>query len=119
MLEIYDTSKNAWLQFTRSALGVTYPWITAWTDPTGAKPVYTASTNGFTVNTADYTSYDNELIPPSVWQLRMVVQDGRSTTSTAIIYDYFDIEIKYECDDDVVIRIPTEPADITMFVYET
>jgi hypothetical protein len=45
----------------------------------------------------------------------MVVQDGRSTTSTATIYDYFDITIKYECDDDVV----SLTSDIGLVVYST
>lgn len=101
-LEIYDTSKNSWVQFTSSALGANYPWITAWNDPTGSLPIYTTSTNGFTVTTADFGTYDNENIPPSTYKMRMVVQDVYSGTSTATIYDYFDITIKYECDDDVV-----------------
>jgi hypothetical protein len=45
----------------------------------------------------------------------MVVQDAYSLTSTAIIYDYFDITIKYQCDDDVV----SLTSDIGLQVYST
>ena len=65
-LEIYDTSKMAWIQYLASKSS-TYPWITSWTDPVGSAPVYTISTNGFVVTTTDYTAYDNELISPSVF----------------------------------------------------
>jgi hypothetical protein len=71
MLEIYDKSKNTWVQFISTSLGATYPWITAWTDPTGTltllNPVYTSSSNGFTVSTADFATYDNENIGPTTW----------------------------------------------------
>jgi len=45
----------------------------------------------------------------------MKVQDYYSTTSTAIVYDSYSIEIKYECDDDVV----TLSSNISMYVYST
>jgi len=45
----------------------------------------------------------------------MKVQDRSSTTSTALIYDYFNVELKYECDDDVV----SLTSDINMYVYST
>ena len=45
----------------------------------------------------------------------MKVQDYSSTTSTAIIYDYFNVELKYECDDDVV----SLTSDINLYVYST
>lgn len=45
----------------------------------------------------------------------MKVQDYYSTTTTAIVYDAFNIEIKYECDDDIV----TLTSDISMYVYST
>ena len=73
MLQIYNTSTNTWVQFTSTSLGATYPWITAWTDPTGSLPVYTTSSNGFTVSTADFATYDNENIGPTTFKLRMVV----------------------------------------------
>ena len=47
--------------------------------------------------------------------MRMKVQDYYSTTATATVYDNFNIEIKYECDDDVV----TLTSDISMYVYST
>ena len=47
--------------------------------------------------------------------MRMKVQDYSSTTSTAIIYDCFNVELKYECDDDVV----SLSSDINMYVYST
>ena len=65
-LEIYDTSKLVWTQYLAS-LSSTYPWITSWTDPVGSAPAYTTTTNGFVVTTADYATYDNELISPSVF----------------------------------------------------
>ena len=77
--------------------------------------VPTSSTNSFKVTTSDFATYDNETIPPSVFQLRMKVQDYYSTTSTAIVYDSYSIEIKYECDDDVV----TLSSDKSMYVYST
>lgn len=70
MLEIYDKSKNTWVQYT-SAITASYPWIwvdaTSWVDPTGALPVYTTSTNIFKVKTADFATYDNENIGPTTW----------------------------------------------------
>lgn len=70
MLEIYDKSKNTWVQYT-SAITASYPWIwvdaTSWVDPTGALPVYTTSTNNFIVKTADFATYDNENIGPTTW----------------------------------------------------
>lgn len=113
-LEIFVPLTQTWVTYT-SALASTYPWITLWTDPTGSAPHYTASADGFTVTTADYSTYDNENIPPSVFQLRKKVQDTRSTSATALVTDEFSIEIKYECDDDVV----SLTSDITMFVYST
>jgi len=71
-LEIYDPSTQAWIVYT-SAISGSYPWITSWTAPVGNLPVYDSSTNSFTVSTSDFTSYDNELIPPSTWKLRMKV----------------------------------------------
>lgn len=94
MLEIFNTASQTWILYSAS-LQPTYPWITAWIDPVGALPVYTSSINGFTVTTTDFNTFDNENRPPSVWQLRMKVQDGRSTSSASVVYDYFNIEIKY------------------------
>jgi hypothetical protein len=45
----------------------------------------------------------------------MKVQDGYSTTATATVFDYFNVKIKYECDDDIL----SLSSDITMFVYST
>ncbi len=45
----------------------------------------------------------------------MKVQDYSSTTSTALIYDYFNVELKYECDDDIV----SLTSDISLYVYST
>ena len=45
----------------------------------------------------------------------MKVQDYSSNTSTALIYDYFNVELKYECDDDVV----SLTSDVSMYVYST
>jgi hypothetical protein len=113
-LEIFNPTTQSWVRYL-AASSATYPWITSWTDPVGAGVVPTSSTNGFIVTTTDYATYDNETIPPSVFQLRMKVQDYYSTTSSAIVYDNFSIEIKYECDDDVV----TLTSDISMYVYST
>lgn len=77
--------------------------------------MYTSSSNGFVVTTSDFNTFDNAQNPPSVFQLRMKVQDGYSTTATATVYDYFNVEIKYQCDDDVI----TLSSDITMYVYST
>jgi len=86
ILEIYDTNIQAWIQYT-PAIAASYPWITSWTAATGALPAYSTSSNGFTVLTADYGSYDNELIPPTTWKMRMKVQDYYSSTPTALVYD--------------------------------
>ena len=67
--------------------------------------MYTSSTNGFKVYTVDFATYDNYNSQPSVFQLRKKVQDHNSKSATAIIYDYFSITIKYECDDDVVVNV--------------
>jgi len=45
----------------------------------------------------------------------MKVQDYYSTSSSASAFDYFNVLIKYECDDDIV----TLTSDIGMFVYST
>lgn len=113
-LEIYDQITQSWVQYT-SALSTSYPWITLWTDPVGPGPVPTSSTNGFSIYTEDFDLFDNELNPPSTWQLRMRVQDYYSTSSSAVIFDNFSVTIKFECDDDFV----TLSSDITMFVYST
>jgi len=96
-------------------LTATYPWITGWSDPTGTAPHYSASTNSFTIATENYATYDNENILPTVFKMRMVVQDTRSTSAAALVYDEFSVTIKYACDDDVV----TLTSDKSMVVYST
>jgi len=67
ILEIFDPSKQSWVQYT-SSLTSTYPWITSWTDPVGSLPgVYTSSSNGFTVKTNDFATFDNFDSQPSVF----------------------------------------------------
>ena len=100
-LEIYDNNSLSWVRYL-NAQSATYPWITGWTDPVGAGPVYISSINGFTIFTQDFNTFDNENNPPSTFQLRTKVQDYFTTNAQSIIYDYCNVQIKYECDDDVV-----------------
>jgi hypothetical protein len=111
-LQVYNNDYMRWDTYESS---MNYAWITAWTDPTGTFPDYTASSNSFTVYTEDFDTFDGVDSQPSNFQLRMVVQDHYSKTASAIIYDYFNVQIRYECDTDSV----TLSQDMTRFIYLT
>jgi len=50
---------------------------------------------------------------PVTYQLRWWWHSPRSYTSTATSYDYFNVKITYECDDDSL----TQPTDIGFTTY--
>ena len=48
--------------------------------------------------------------------MRHSVEDQNSNTDSKIIYDYFDVTLKYQCDDDILSL--TGPTDIAMREYQ-
>lgn len=113
-LEIFNTNSLKWETY-EDAMNSDYSWIDSWTDPVGSGPVFETSTNSFDIYTEDFATFDNENSQPAVFQLRMKVEDYYSKKDSATVFDYFNVQIKFECDDDVVTLL----SDITMFVYSS
>ena len=94
-IEIWEPDSNTWLVYdsTNSAHTTAYPWI-----DTGA----IVNDSGFDVVTEDYATYDNENIDPTVFEMRQSVTDENSNEDSNQLYDYFEVTLKYQCDDDVL-----------------
>ena len=92
-IEIWLDDSETWLEYdsTDSSHTSGYPWITN-----------IVNDSGFDVSTEDYATYDNENIDPTVFQMRQTVADDNSDEDEWKIYDYFEVTLKYECDDDVL-----------------
>ena len=84
-LDIYDETSETWVTHTIVTPPDPYPWITG---------VNTA-TYAFNIVTEDHLTYDNENIDPTVFQVRLWVEDPNSVTTSPKVYDYFDITLKY------------------------
>ena len=54
------------------------------------------------MQTDDYATYDHESIDPTVYPMRQTIADDNSNEDEWKIYDYFDVTLKYQCDDDVL-----------------
>ena len=108
-IEIYDEIVEQWDAYdeTISAMTTKYPWI----DTSSID-----NDSGFDVVTEDFTTYDDETIPPTVYQMRQTVEDPNSNESESKIFDNFDVTLKYECDDDVLTL--TGPGDIPTQEYQ-
>ena len=108
-IEIFDEVSELWDTYdeTVSAMTTKYPWI----DTTSI-----VNDSGFDVVTEDYSTYDDETMLPTVYKMRQTVADPNSNEEEWKIYDYFDVELKYECDDDVLSL--TGPTDISTQEYQ-
>ena len=108
-IEIWQADSNTWLVYdsTDATHQTDYPWI----DHTSI-----VNDSGFDVNTEDYATYDNETIAPTVFQMRQTAEDQNSDEEDAKIYDYFEVTLKYECDDDVLSL--NNPSDIGFQEYQ-
>jgi hypothetical protein len=102
-IEIYDEVYERWDIYDEavSAMSTKYPWISTSS---------IVNDSGFDVVTEDYSTYDDETKDPTVYRMRQTVEDQNSNESESKIYDYFDVTLKYECDDDVLSL--TGPTDI-------
>jgi hypothetical protein len=126
-LQIYDPSLESWLDYdtTLTATGGTYAdpsdthdWLVLFE---GTLQTYSDATpDDFTVRvaTAAKSSYDDVAKQPTVFNLRMKFEDTNSLSSQSTAYDEFELEIRYECDDDVVAYLSGK-SDIAMYVYST
>ena len=93
-LDIFDGATETWLTYATeyAANNLAYPWI----DNASIGADYS-----FNIVTDDYATYDNENIDPTIFAVRLWVEDPDSVTTSGKIYDYFGITLRYECDDDV------------------
>ena len=111
-IEIWQSDSNTWFVYdsTDAAHRSAYPWI----DDTSI-----VNDSGFDVKTEDHTAYDNELIDPTVFQMRQTAEDQNSDEEDAKIYDYFEVTLKYECDDDILsLSGPTAQNDYGFQEYQ-
>ena len=90
-MDIYDEASELWITYAGNE--ASYPWI----DQSSVDV-----NHAFNIATENYALYDNQNIDPSVYQLRLWVTDPDSHTTNNIIYDNFEVTLKYECDDDVL-----------------
>ena len=104
-LQIYNEVSELWIDHATNT--GSYPWI----DASSVDANY-----NFNVDTENYATYDNENIDPTVFKLRLFVTDPDSHTTNNIIYDEFDVTLKYECDDDILTL--GSPTDYNLREYQ-
>lgn len=113
-IEIYNTVSNAWdiYDSTASADRTKYPFISHATISTsvGTGP------SAFDMQTDAVATYDNFDTLPTTINMRQKVADMFSNEDEWFVVDDWDIEIKYECDDDVLNL--TGPSDIGLREYQ-
>jgi hypothetical protein len=89
-LEIFDPTANTWVNFVPSGSGgdnsANYPWIEAQSNAAGSISIKDDNTNN---------DYDSSL--ETVFELRWKNMDLRSKADGNILYDYFDVTIKWQC----------------------
>ena len=88
-MEIFDTAANDWVDFVHSGGAVpnaSYPWINAQDSSDGSISILDDNTNN---------DYDDLL--ETVFNLRWKNMDLRSKADGNILYDYFDVTIKWQC----------------------